>query len=120
MSGQQLENITDEEFDRYMNGTEKKKTYCFDIDGTLCTNTEGKYEEASPFPERIAIVNSFYEKGNHITLFTARRSTTKIDWREITEKQLKKWNVKYHELVFGKPYYDIYIGDKAINDKTFF
>ena len=25
-----------------------------------------------------------------------------------------KWKVKYHELIFGKPSYDIYIDDKSI------
>ena len=25
------------------------KRYCFDIDGTICTNTWGEYEDAEPF-----------------------------------------------------------------------
>ena len=31
----------------------------------------------------------------------------------LTTKQLKKWNVKYHNLIFGKPSFDIYIDDKS-------
>ena len=29
-------------------------------------------------------------------------------------KQLKKWDVKYHKLIFGKPSFDLYIDDKAL------
>ena len=43
------------------------KRYCFDIDGTICTNTWGEYEDAEPFFDRIKIINELYEKGNHIT-----------------------------------------------------
>ena len=25
------------------------KVYCFDIDGTICTNTDGDYEKAKPY-----------------------------------------------------------------------
>ena len=42
------------------------KRYCFDIDGTICTNTWGEYEDAEPFFDRIKIINELYEKGNHI------------------------------------------------------
>ena len=31
-----------------------------------------------------------------------------------TRKQLKKWDLKYHELIFGKPSYDLFIDDKSI------
>ena len=29
--------------------------YCFDIDGTICTNTNGDYEKAEPLTDRINI-----------------------------------------------------------------
>jgi SAM-dependent methyltransferase len=89
--------------------------YCFDIDGTLCTNTEGEYELAEPFSDVIARVNGLYEDGHRILLYTARGSTTGIDWREATERQLASWGAKYHELFFGKPTADLYIDDKAVN-----
>ena len=50
----------------------QNKRYCFDIDGTICTNTWGEYEDAEPFFDRIKIINKLYEKGNHITYLTAR------------------------------------------------
>lgn len=89
--------------------------YCFDIDGTLCTNTEGDYAAALPWQEIIDRVNQLYEQGNRILLYTARGATTGIDWRELTERQMKEWNVRYHELFMGKPTADVYIDDKAIN-----
>ena len=39
----------------------------------------------------------------------------------LTKKQLKKWNVNYHKLIFGKPSYDIFIDDKAMGyDKNWY
>ena len=96
------------------------KNYCFDLDGTLCTNTEGEYESAIPFPERISKVNALYEAGSNILIYTARGTVTGIDWRPLTEKQLAEWGVKYHELRLGKPFADIYIDDRAMNDGDFF
>ena len=89
--------------------------YCFDIDGTICTNTEGDYEQAVPFKEVIEEINQLYDKGHRILLYTARGSTTGIDWTDLTRNQLKEWNVRYHELFMGKPTADIYVDDKAIN-----
>ena len=95
-------------------------TYCFDIDGTICSNTNGNYDQAQPIYERIKVINKLYDEGNEIIFFTARGTTTKIDWKELTEKQLKDWNVKFHKLIFGKPYSNIFIDDKGISDKLFF
>jgi len=89
--------------------------YCFDIDGTLCTNTEGEYEKAQPHYEIIVRVNDLYDSGHKILLYTARGSTTGIDWRQVTEQQLRAWGVKFHELFTGKPTADVYIDDKATN-----
>jgi len=88
--------------------------YCFDIDGTLCTNTFGEYEKASPLPEAVEGLNELYRLGHRIILFTARGSTTGIDWRELTENQMRAWGVMYHELILGKPEADVYIDDKAL------
>jgi hypothetical protein len=97
------------------------KTYCFDLDGTLCTNTEGDYENSTPFVERINVVNKLYDDGNTILIDTARGATTKIDWYDVTKKQLDLWGVKYSILRVGiKLNADIFIDDKGINDKLFF
>lgn len=94
--------------------------YCFDIDGTLCTNTGGAYESAEPYPERIARVNALHKDGHTIYLLTARGSTTGIDWRKTTERQLAHWGVRYHALYLGKPTADIYIDDRAVSDGQWF
>ena len=91
--------------------------YCFDIDGTLCTNTEGTYEDARPIPEVIARVNALHAAGHRILLQTARGATTGIDWRAKTEEQLARWGGRYHGLYFGKPTADLYVDDKAVNVK---
>ncbi len=89
--------------------------YCLDIDGTLCTNTDGDYAKAVSYPDVIAEVNRLFAEGHRIFLYTARGSTTGIDWRELTERQLREWNVRYHALFMGKPSADVYIDDKAVN-----
>ena len=94
--------------------------YCFDIDGTLCTNTHGAYESAEPYPQRIAKVNALHADGHTIYLLTARGSTTGIDWRAATERQLDQWGVRYHALFLGKPTADIYIDDRAVSDREWF
>lgn len=93
-----------------------KKIYEVDLDGTLCTNTNGAYENAQPLYKNIHKVNKLYNSGNIININTGRGSTTGIDWYHLTEVQLKLWGVQYHTLTCGKkPYYDCIIDDKAIN-----
>jgi len=77
----------------------------------------GDYSNSIPDYESIKRVNTLYEKGNIIKIFTGRGSATGIDWRDFTMKQLKEWGVCYHELIFGKPVCDIIIDDKAISLK---
>ena len=96
------------------------KNYCIDIDGTICTNTDGNYDKAEPFVDRINEINTLHKEGNKIILFTARGTGTGINWRDVTEFQFKKWNVKYHELKLGKPIYDLFIDDKNANSEQFF
>ena len=89
--------------------------YCFDIDGTLCSNTNGDYEQAVPQRDVIDRLNELYDSGHRIILFTARGSTTGRDWRKLTEAQMESWSVSFHELVMGKPEADVYIDDKGID-----
>ena len=94
--------------------------YIVDIDGTICSNTFGKYEEATPIPSRIKFFNDAYEKGHTVVYWTARGGSSGKDWSQLTRQQLFDWNVKYTELLFNKPSYDIWIDDKAINVERFF
>lgn len=66
-------------------------TFCFDLDGTLCTNTDGAYEQAQPHRWAIDRVNALAAAGHRILIYTARGSSTGLDWRELTEAQLDRW-----------------------------
>ena len=70
------------------------KAYCFDLDGTLCTLTDGDYEKAEPIIDRIQKVNKLYDEKNTIIINTARGFVTGTNWEEVTKKQLSDWNVK--------------------------
>jgi len=93
-----------------------KSKFVFDIDGVIASFRDDlNYSNSTPRTEIIEIVNKLHDKGNMITLFTARGYKTGIDWRQLTEKQLRDWGVKYDELLFGKPNADYYIDDKMIS-----
>ena len=92
-----------------------------DIDNTICnTPPSADYTKAKPIYERIAKINSLYDQGHTIVYWTARGTRTGTDWRELTEQQLSKWLVKYHELKLGKPVYDLFIDDRNINSERYF
>lgn len=86
-----------------------------DLDKTLCTTLNSDYQKSSPIIDRINKVNKLKEEGNYITIWTARGQTSKIDFTELTKKQLDEWNVQYDKLLMGKPSYDLYIDDKSVN-----
>ena len=97
---------------------EYKKIIYIDVDETICNTPEDRdYSKSSPITENIEKANLLYDQGNKVVYWTARGTVTGIDWREVTEKQFGKWGVKYHDLKFGKPYYDIFIDDKNMNTK---
>ncbi len=98
------------------------KTYCFDLDNTLCKTINGDYKNSQPITKAINAVNVLYKRGNKIIIFTARYmgkmkgDITKVYnvGYDFTEKQLVEWGVEYHQLILGKPEYDIIIDDKSI------
>ena len=104
------------------------KTYVFDLDGTLCTNTNGDYHKAQPLKKRIEVVNDLYDKGNEIIILTARgmgrhhnsQPLAMAEFYELTRDQLNDWGIKYTQLFLGKPAGDIYIDDKGEKDEDFF
>ena len=100
----------------------KQLIYVFDIDNTICKTKGAYYENVTPYKNRIKIINKLYDKGHKIIIYTARGSTLAHEWkiRKLTEEQLKKWGLKYHELLFGKPFYNKWIDDKGVNSNVFF
>lgn len=94
--------------------------YIFDLDNTLCSH-EKDYSKARPFYHRIDQVNDLYDNGHTIIIDTARGSDTGIDYKELTEEQLKKWGVRYSRLRVGIKFFgDYYVDDKGIKDIDFF
>tara|TARA_B100000927_G_scaffold280220_1_gene264544 strand:- start:12 stop:350 length:339 start_codon:yes stop_codon:yes gene_type:complete len=100
----------------------KKLTYCFDIDNTICTTKSTKYSKSIPKEKIIRKINSLYDDGHIIKIYTARYmgrnndqlNKAKKQGFKSTENQLKKWGLKYHNLFFGKPSADLYIDDKSV------
>jgi len=96
--------------------------YYVDIDETICEYEEGKreYPLARPIRKNIEKINSLYDAGHKIVYWTARGSQSGIDWTELTGKQLVEWGAKHTEYRVGKPHYDVFICDKAINTEDYF
>ena len=93
--------------------------YMFDLDGTLFDTEISTYDKPIPDEAMITLVNMLYDQGHTIKIFTARGSSSGIDYRDRTEKQLKEFGVKYHELIFGKPSADVIIDDISMTPEEF-
>lgn len=104
------------------------KIYVFDLDRTICIpqdfdDTARRYGEAEPIIEMIKFIQDLHRYGHRVIIHTARRMLThkgnllmiEQDVGEVTRQWLKEHNVPYDELIFGKPYGDFYIDDKAID-----
>lgn len=106
----------------------QKKRFVFDLDNTLVSFPEkqGDYSTVKPIPKTINYLNNLKRLGHTIIIYTARRMRThggsvgKVisDIADVTIKTLKKYNINYDELYFGKPYGHFYIDDLMIDPKT--
>jgi len=89
-----------------------KKSWVWDIDGTICTETGGNYHLCEPYLDTIKMLNKLYDKGDEVVLHTARGmkrfnndvSMVYQNLYELTKKQLETWGVRYDKLIMGKPY----------------
>lgn len=86
-----------------------------DIDETICRSPNKDYPNSIPIQENIDKANKLFDAGHTIVYWTARGSSSGIDWTELTHKQLHDWKVKHHAIKLGKPSYDLFIDDKALN-----
>ena len=91
------------------------KILLIDIDNTICRTDKSNYLWSLPIYEHINRFNEIYECGHEVNYWTARGAVSGENWDDFTIKQLNFWNVKYDNLLMGKPHYDIWIDDKAIN-----
>ena len=94
--------------------------YIIDIDNTICYNKDSDYVNSTPDITRIARVNQLYDDGHEIHYYTARGGNSGKDWSELTRQQLTEWGCRFHSLNLGKPVYDVWVDDRAVNAKDFF
>lgn len=102
-----------------------RRRFCFDLDGTLVTTPRvlGDYSTVKPIHRTIAYLQHLHSQGHCIIIYTARRMRTHhgnvgkvvADIGKTTMDTLKEFRIPYDELVFGKPYADLYIDDKAVS-----
>ena len=99
-----------------------KKVIMIDIDGTICKqdgdprspNDAFSFRTSKPFPQRIEYLNSLHEEGHYLHYWTARGCWDGNDTLDETRTQLDSWGVKYNDVAVFKPFYDIWIDDKAV------
>ncbi len=96
---------------------------CIDLDGVIA-QLKGKnesYAEIIPVPGAAEKIKQLKKNGHYIIIFTARhmktcegnvgaviarQGKTTLDW-------LAKHEIPYDELIFGKPWADVYLDDNA-------
>ena len=93
----------------------------FDLDGVICElkKPSESYSEVKPKKKVIQKMRDLKEEGHYLIIHTGRHmrtcegDVTKVIEKigKVTEDWLEKWKVPYDELVFGKPYADVYIDD---------
>ena len=106
--------------------------FVFDIDGTLCPikKKDEKYEDLIPYPEMLKKLRFYKDNGAKIVLYTSRNMNSYdgniglinkytaailLDW-------LKKWEVPYDEIVYGKVWpghKGFYVDDRTIRPDEF-
>jgi len=98
------------------------KIICIDIDNVICKTKGRNYKNAIPNKDVIKKINEMYEVGYIIKFFTGRYmgrnkenvKKAKNQGFKMTINQLKKWKIKFHKLIFGKPSFDLFIDDKSL------
>lgn len=96
---------------------------CIDLDGVISQlrKTEETYNDLLPVDGAIEKIKSLKKEGHYIIIYTARRmkthqaNTAKViaDIGKATLDWLAKYEIPYDEIMFGKPWADIYIDDNA-------
>lgn len=107
-------------------------TLIFDVDGTLCPikAKDDEYSNLVPDREMINKLIEYKNAGAKIVLFTSRNMKTyggnlgliNANTAVVMQEWLKKWNVPYDEIYFGKPWpghRGLYIDDRAVRPDEF-
>lgn len=110
----------------------KEYTLVVDVDGTLCPikKKEEAYIDLIPNKKMLQKLKEYHEQGVKIVLFSSRNmntyqgnlglinkntAVTLFDW-------LKKWDVPYDEILFGKPwpgFKGFYVDDRSVRPNEF-
>jgi capsule biosynthesis phosphatase len=98
---------------------------CFDLDGTLVSFPQKKddYSTVLPIERNIKFLRYLKKNGHVIIIHTARRMKThggnigkvNAEIAVITFETLKKYDIPFDEIYFGKPNANFYIDDLAIS-----
>jgi hypothetical protein len=94
--------------------------YYVDIDNTICETKDGDYANSKPFTDRIEHINGLFDSGHEIHYWTARGNSSGVEWSDYTKEQLESWGCKFTSVNTGKPSYDLFIDDKAMNSMRYF
>ena len=118
--------ISSTQVKKYLSDKTIYNTYVIDLDDTICFTENRDFENSKPNQPVIDKINELYDKGYKIIISTARgaKSCKTLEdrekkYRKITEEWLKKNEVKYTELVFGKMNADYYVDDKNMSIEEF-
>lgn len=107
-------------------------TFVMDVDGTICPikRKDERYEDLVPYPEMVAKMREYKARGAKIVLFSSRNMNSyngnigliNVNTAPILLEWLKKWEIPYDEIVFGKPWpgkKGFYVDDRTIRPKEF-
>ncbi len=107
-------------------------TLIFDVDGTLCPikKKEEQYIDLIPDEQMVEKLKYYKENGAKIVLFSSRNMNSyhgnlgliNANTAVIMQEWLKKWNIPYDEILFGKPWpghKGLYIDDRAVRPDEF-
>ncbi len=107
-------------------------TFVMDVDGTICPikRKDERYEDLVPYPEMVAKMREYKARGAKIVLFSSRNMNSyngnigliNANTAPILLEWLKKWEIPYDEIVFGKPWpgkKGFYVDDRTIRPKEF-
>jgi hypothetical protein len=97
-----------------MSHKEKSMIIRVDIDNTICDTVDADYKNAQPRKSRIDQINALYDQGHEIIYWTSRGVVTGKNWVALTTNQLHSWGCRFTRLECTKPYFDLFIDDKAL------
>lgn len=96
---------------------------CFDLDGVICElrQPDQSYADVKPIPGAADAIRELREAGHYIIIHTARHMKTcngnvaMVLARQgaVTLQWLADNGIEYDEMLFGKPWADLYIDDNA-------